>query len=64
VARLEALVDEGDDELDLDDVDATQDTAPRLPDAFDDGGEPLEDADPDALVQEVEQFLRDRNDDR
>jgi hypothetical protein len=64
VARLEALVDEGDDDLDLDDVSSAADTSPRLPESYDDGGESLEDADPDALVQEVEQFLRDRNDDR
>ena len=63
VARLEALVDEGDDELE---VEIVEDAAPRLPaeDVFDDSGDSLEDADPDALVQEVEQFLRERNDDR
>jgi hypothetical protein len=65
VARLEALVDEHDDE-DGDEVAFTEPPAASAPvaEVFDDTGQPLDDADPDALVQEVEQFLRDRNDDR
>ncbi|HEY3485315.1 MAG TPA: hypothetical protein VGK49_08015, partial [Ilumatobacteraceae bacterium] len=49
VSRLEALLDDMDvDELDADDSDEPND---------------LELSDPGALVQEVEQFLRDRDDD-
>jgi PAC2 family len=63
VARLEAILDSGDDALELD-VEIDDDDEQLPSEVFDDSGDNLEDADPDALVQEVEQFLRDRDGER
>jgi hypothetical protein len=60
VARLESILDSGgDDDIELE-IEIEID-GPGAAEVFDDSGENLEDADPDALVQEVEQYLRDRD---
>jgi hypothetical protein len=61
VARLESILDSGDDdEIELE-VEIEIEAGPAVIEVFDDSGESLEDADPDSLVQEVEQYLRDRD---